>query len=145
MEAIRQPFRTNLYQDDYLANALGTAATYLQVMGELPFDPEMMRLKNFYPPEKLAQKQDAGGGRYATSLDANFEPELIEYCDTLVDRVKAVMAETNLSDEERAKKITEIYEEGKAKRNMDDIFNWRELKEAERLWKEGPSEVRKAA
>lgn len=142
MEAIRQPFKTNLYQDDYLGNALGAAATYLQVMGELPFDPEAMRIKNFYPPEKLAQKQDQGGARYEESIDANFEPELIEYCDALVDRVKDVMNQEGLSDKERADKITEIYKEGKAKKNMDDILNWRE---ADRQWREGPNAMREAA
>jgi hypothetical protein len=145
MEAIHQDFETNLYQDDYLGNAIGAAAAYLQVMGELPFDPEMMRVRNFYTPKKLTEKQDAGGKRYAPTVEANFEPELIEYCDALVDQIKDIMEEEGLSDEARAEKITAVYQEGKSMKNMNDIFKWRDLKEAERLWREGPNQERKAA
>ncbi len=146
MEAIRQPFKTNLFQGDYVGNAIGMRAPEIEIMGSESINPENFRVRNYYPAERLQALQDAHGEKFGPLLEDNMEPALIEYCDDLVDRMTEIIQNKNLNDEAKAKAIQELHTEAKSKQNMDDIWHWKEMKEAERLWKEGPSvEIRKAA
>lgn len=146
MELVRRPFRTTLFQGDYIGNAIGMRAAEVKIMGSEFINPEDFRLKNYYPPQRLKELHDGEGGRFSERLEENMEPELIQYCDDLVDRLGEILGDPELTDEEKATKITELHDEAKAKHNMDDILNWKEAKEgAERRWREGPNPMRRAA
>ncbi len=145
MEAIRQPFKTNLFQGDYVGNAIGMRATEVEIMGSKSINPEKFRVRNYYPFERLMNLQDGSGGEFESSLDGNMEPELIEYCNDLIDRLTEIVRDEHFTDEEKAKRIMGLHAEAKAKENMDDIFAWKEMKEQERLLREGPIVERRAA
>ncbi len=141
MEATQHPFKTRLFQDDYIGN-FGLCATELEAFGTLDREPEELRVRNYYPSERLKNLQNAGGGRFSENLEDNLEPELIEYCDYLVDRLIEIIKQEPLAPEEKAEKIRELCDEAKAKTSMDDILLW---KEQELRWKNGPESERIAA
>ncbi len=146
MEAIRQPFKTNLFQGDYIGNAIGMRAPEIEIMGSDSIDPENFRVRNYYPTERLQALQDSHGEKFGPRLEDNMEATLIEYCDDLIDRMTEIIRNKNLNDDEKAEAIQKLHTEAKSKQNMDDIWQWKEMKEAERLWKEGSGvEIRRAA